>query len=66
MGSGGLDDYRIQIPTVSTDAFNGSHSCTLNACTSILSLIMLTNKDLNRAEHGQHDSSLVHIIDILS
>jgi hypothetical protein len=37
----------------------------LDAHASIVSQIVLTYKDLNRAKHAQHDSSLVHVIDIL-
>jgi hypothetical protein len=52
MSGGGPDDHRMQIPTISTDAFNGSYSCTLNSCTSILLPIILTDKDFDRAKHG--------------
>jgi hypothetical protein len=47
VGGGGLDDYGIQIPTVATDIFYGGYSRTFDACTSILSLIILTDKDFD-------------------
>lgn len=44
MGSCRPDDHKVQISTVATDAFNGGHSCTLDSCTSILALIILTDE----------------------
>jgi hypothetical protein len=47
MGSGRPDDQRIKIPTVCTNAFYSGYSRTLAICTSILSPIVLTNKDFD-------------------
>jgi hypothetical protein len=65
MGSGWPNNHWEQRPTVCTYALNGSYHRSLDAHASIVLQIVLTYKDLDRAKHAQHDSSLVHIIDIL-
>jgi hypothetical protein len=59
------DYHRVQIPTIATNTFDRSHGCALDSRTSIVSLIMLTYKDFDKAWHRQHHSSLVHVIYIL-
>ena len=65
MGGGWPDNHGLQIPTISTDALDRSHSRSLDTRISIVLRIILTYKDFDGAGHRKHDSSLVHIIDIL-
>ena len=59
------DNHRVQIPTITTNIFDYSHGCMLDSHTSIISYIMYTHKNLDRAWYGKHHSSLVYVIDIL-
>ncbi len=65
MGSGWPDNHWSQRPTVCTYALDGGNHRALDARASIVSRIVLTYKDLDRAKHAQHDSSLVHVINVL-
>jgi hypothetical protein len=63
---GSWPDYKgIKTPTVRTYALDGSHCRSLDTRASIASLVVLTNKNFDKVELGEHDASLVHVIDIL-
>jgi hypothetical protein len=49
MGTRWPDYHWVQVPTIATDAFDRSHNCALDSRTSIVSLIMLTYEDFDRA-----------------
>lgn len=52
IGGRGPDNHRIQKPTVSAYTLYGGHSCTLDSRTSVLSHVILTYKDFDRAWYG--------------
>jgi hypothetical protein len=51
MGSGWPDNHWSQRPTVCTYTLDGGNHCALDARASIVSRIVLTYKDLNRAKY---------------
>jgi hypothetical protein len=65
MGDSWPDNHWQQRLTVYTYILDGSHHRTLDTGASIVSWIILTDYDFDRAEHAQHDSRLVHVVDIL-
>lgn len=65
MGRGWPDNQREERPTVCRYALDRSYHHSLDARASIISWIVPTYQDFKRAEHAQHDSRFVHIIDIL-
>ena|ERR1700722_11262355 len=59
--AGSWPDYKgIKTPTVRTYVLDGSHCRSLNTRASIASLVVLTDKNFDRVELGEHDASLVH------
>ena len=58
------DNHLCQIPAVSTNTLDCSHSRSLDSRTSIVSSIVLTYQDFDGAWHREDYSSLVHIVDI--
>jgi hypothetical protein len=60
-----LDYHRVQIPIITTNAFDRSHGYTLDSRISIVSLVIFTYEDFDGAWYKQHYSSLVYIIHIL-
>jgi len=65
MGIRWPDYHQVQIPTIATDTFDRSHGCALDSRTSIISHVVLTYEDVDRAWHREHHSSLVHVIHVL-
>jgi hypothetical protein len=65
MGGRWPDNHGVQKLTVCRYAFDGSDRRSLNTRASIVSHVVLTYKDFDRTRHTKHDSSLVHVIDIL-
>lgn len=49
IGGGGPNNYRVQIPTVSADAFDRSHRRSLDSRASIISYVVFTYKDFDGA-----------------
>jgi hypothetical protein len=49
MGIRWPDYHRVQIPTIATNAFDRSHGYALDSRTSVVSLVILTYKDFDRA-----------------
>jgi len=62
MSGGWPDDHRCQISTVSADTLDRSYDRSLDSRASVISNVVLTYKDFDGAWHGQHDSSLVHVV----
>ena len=65
MGGGWPNNHGEQRPTVRRYALDRSHRRSLDSRASIFSPVILTYKDFDGAWHGQHHSSLIHVIDIL-
>ncbi len=49
MGARRPNYHRVQIPTIATNAFDRSHGCALDSRTSIITSVMLTYQDFDRA-----------------
>jgi hypothetical protein len=49
MGSGWPNNHRVQILTITTNTLDCSHSCALDSGTSVVSHVILTYKDFDRA-----------------
>ena len=58
------NDHRIQIPTISADAFYRGYKFSLYTCTSIVSWIVLTYKNFFATLQTEHNASLIHIIGV--
>jgi len=65
MGRSRPNNHGIQIPTITTYTFDRSDHRALDTRASVVSHVVLTYKDFDRAWHGEHDSSLVHVVQIL-
>ena len=65
MGIHWPDYHRVQIPTIATNTFDCDYKCAFDSRTSIVSLVILTYKDFNKAWHKQYYSSIVHDICVL-
>lgn len=65
MGCGWPANHWKERPTVCRYTLDCSHHCPLNTRASVVSRVVLTYKDFDGAEYAQHDSHLVHIVDIL-
>jgi len=52
MGGGWPNNHRCQIPTVSADALDRSHRCSLDSRASVVSYVVLTYQDFDGAWHG--------------
>ena len=64
MGRCRPDNHRVQEPTISTYAFDGRNSSSLDTRASIPVLIVLTYEDLKTVWLGKHNASLVHIVNV--
>jgi len=58
------NDHWAQIPTIPTDTLDSRHESALDVGASVVPQIIFTYKNLHRPEHRQHDTSLIHIIDV--
>lgn len=61
----GPNDDRIQVPTVRAYALDCCYSRAVHTYASVAAGVIFSDKGLHRAMHLEHNSDLVHAVDVL-